>query len=188
MNVITYNAAYSLYPHSTFERRETLVLECTTDAAKDALRKYAGRGWRILSNSKDVTCLFTGSRRPCAHQFYTDVPRFVCDNMSWTIPLDITGVNAAPPPSPSSQILKSDPVSECGWKLSEEYIGTDDSKSRTTYEDIESTIFRWHYTSPEKRHIETLAEFMSSKESLQRTTGNISLRKNEKDAADTMIW
>ena len=49
MNVITHNAAYSLYPYATFELKSALVLTRDESArTKAAIEKYASRGLRML--------------------------------------------------------------------------------------------------------------------------------------------
>lgn len=50
MNIVTYNAAYSLYPYATFEERTSLVVLKVTERTQLALDKYASRGLRILDN------------------------------------------------------------------------------------------------------------------------------------------
>ena len=49
MNIVTYNAAFSLYPYATFNRRESLTLDVTMHPA-EARDKYAKRGWTMLEN------------------------------------------------------------------------------------------------------------------------------------------
>ncbi|KAF8630563.1 hypothetical protein AX17_005375 [Amanita inopinata Kibby_2008] len=49
MNVITHEAAYALYPYTTFHQRRSLV--CETDGTKQdkARQKYKDRGWSLVS-------------------------------------------------------------------------------------------------------------------------------------------
>ncbi|KAM5544116.1 hypothetical protein V8D89_002302, partial [Ganoderma adspersum] len=49
MNIITYNAAFSLYPYATFNCREFLTLDMKMYPA-EVRDKYAKRGWTMLAN------------------------------------------------------------------------------------------------------------------------------------------
>lgn len=58
MNIITYNAAYSLYPYATFVLRQGLVINEKNSRAQDALMKYGKRRWRIMKNNSPLlSCL-----------------------------------------------------------------------------------------------------------------------------------
>ena len=46
MNLIAYDAAYLLYPESTFEYWETLVVNLSGGFTK-AMEKYKARGWTV---------------------------------------------------------------------------------------------------------------------------------------------
>jgi hypothetical protein len=51
MNVISYNRAYSLYPRTTFNERETLLTPRNPehrDIRFHAIQKYKDRGWRVM--------------------------------------------------------------------------------------------------------------------------------------------
>ena len=53
MNVIAYDAAYSLFPKATFEDRVSLVSATRNDKEKAAIAKYRHRGWTILDAEAD---------------------------------------------------------------------------------------------------------------------------------------
>ena len=51
-----------------------------------------------------------------------------------------------------------DPVAECGWKLNTP--DPEDGEISLSYAKINSTVFRWRYTSPEEDHVKSLMGFM----------------------------
>ncbi|TFK88768.1 hypothetical protein K466DRAFT_520276 [Polyporus arcularius HHB13444] len=108
MNVITYTAAYSLYPYATFELNSSLVMsKDTSDRTKKALEKYASRGFRML----DATLLSTNPKQdPTA--FVADLQRRVADEHSWVIPLSTDGL-------PSKEGAAS--IAECSWRFRKRY-------------------------------------------------------------------
>lgn len=100
MNVITHDAAYSLYPYATFELNSALVLTRDGSArTKAALEKYASRGFRMLDprspsstyNAQEVARFFVGGRRQ------------VDDCHSWIVPF-----KNASNKSPQSSTVDSD--------------------------------------------------------------------------------
>ena len=82
MNLITYRAAYSLYPKATFE--EGLMLPCDTrDVNHDpGLLKYTARGWKFAPENRVAPHLSD----PKKHLFVLG-KRCVGDESTWTIPL-----------------------------------------------------------------------------------------------------
>lgn len=46
MNIITWNRAYSLFPRTTFLRREMCVFRHVDSREEGQLAKYEGRGWK----------------------------------------------------------------------------------------------------------------------------------------------
>ena len=182
MNIITYNAAYSLYPYATFERRDTIVLNARS-RAQEALTKYASRGWRILAKSSPLNSYLHSSRRNFLYSpwFFVDKPRWVCDGMSWTIPLDTTGVTSPPPPSVSSRELEWDPLAECGWKMTVLCNTVD-----MDYLHIKSKILRWQYTSPESGHIYYILQFLTDQGKLEHA--KVPAGRTREDVADAWTW
>ncbi|KAI0690647.1 hypothetical protein C8T65DRAFT_834333 [Cerioporus squamosus] len=139
MNVITYNAAYALFPRATFEEHTALILNSKTPHARDALEKYAARGFRLIEQE-------TAHQHPYhVAAFLMNQPRWVPDEHSWIIPLDTQGVIPPPPPSPVSEALGWDPIAECGWSLS---VGTHSPHVVTRCVDIRLPLLRWRYTWP----------------------------------------
>ena len=161
MNVIAYNAAYSLYPYATFERRDSLILNNLV-RTRNALTKYATRGWRMIGNpSQLVKNIMASTHKNALYSpgFYVATPRWVCDSMSWTLPLDMVGVVLPPPLTPSTQDPEWDPVAESGWTLAQ---GWKDTHVTLKYETIKTTVFRWQYTSPDMQHLSCMLRFLST--------------------------
>lgn len=84
LNIITWNTAYSLFPHETFRQRKTYPLIQHSPFYGDLLSKYGRRGWQSIlfltnkgENAPDALSLL-GQRR-------------FGDSMSWKINLPYTG-------------------------------------------------------------------------------------------------
>ncbi|KAL5498711.1 hypothetical protein ACEPAH_2066 [Sanghuangporus vaninii] len=82
MNLITFHAAYSLYPKTTFEER--LMLPCDTREVNrgPGLRKYKARGWKF-ANPDSIALPLSDPKK---HTFVLG-KRCVGDESTWTIPL-----------------------------------------------------------------------------------------------------
>ncbi|TDL17060.1 hypothetical protein BD410DRAFT_730555 [Rickenella mellea] len=106
MNVITHCAAYSLYPKGTFEEMRSLVTDGRYTLHRRALEKYAARGYRnvaqLMPNEADSP---TSPFRP---------ERWVGDDVTWILPLDMTGVKIMPL-SRTTPALSFDPITLCSW-------------------------------------------------------------------------
>ncbi|KAI0681753.1 hypothetical protein C8T65DRAFT_714348 [Cerioporus squamosus] len=185
MNIITYNAAYSLYPYATFERRDTLLVNLESQT-QDALAKYSARGWRVLANPSPLNEWLI---RPEPHNplyspwFFINTACWVCDNKSWVIQLDMDGVMPLPLPSASSQDPGWDPVAECGWQL---YLVKWSSEVKLAFDIINSTIFCWRYTAPSVEYIESLFPFLRSQGRMEHA--KIPKGKTREDIADAWTW
>jgi len=80
MNVITWNYAYCLFPHTTFVERGMRILEWTDGPPERmAIAKYEHRGWPVLN-----WCPEAEGVEPDEYE----KERRVGDSMSWVIPLD----------------------------------------------------------------------------------------------------
>ncbi|KAN0073809.1 hypothetical protein V8E55_012063 [Tylopilus felleus] len=140
MNLISSDAAYSLYPIATFENRSTLVLPSPRSSTA-AMQKYAKRGWRVyyLPTPRD-------------RAFLLDQARWVSDKHTWRVPLDQTGVQERPPLSRSSAPLPYDPVLFNGWKF-KPHKGEEECDFkvyRCHYYPLKSTLFRYNYALPDE--------------------------------------
>ncbi|EJF59016.1 hypothetical protein DICSQDRAFT_89976 [Dichomitus squalens LYAD-421 SS1] len=165
MNVITYNAAYSLYPHATFARREALIIheDFHSTNSENALAKYSSRGWRMLARRSPLLEFIATPGNPLYAPWWAiDQRRWVCDSRSWVIHFDTTGVTAPPPPSVSSPHPGWDPVAECGWKLELQF-----SAIAVKHVPIKTTILRWRYTAPDEQYIRCIVPFFYNQGNLE---------------------
>jgi hypothetical protein len=130
MNLISYECAYSLYPHATFEARRSLAFD---PSAAVALDKYAQRGWTIPA-------MFL----PRDKRMFPQRIRHIGDDLCWTVRLDTQGVSPPPPLSPSSTPLAWDPVAHNSWNLrGAEVTG----EPVHVYSIVKPEVFRFRYLS-----------------------------------------
>ena len=151
LNIITYNAAYCLYPRATLEAYTSLVLNGGNPGKVAALEKYAKRGWRAISNPSPLIQYLAPSL------FYIGKSRWVCDKNTWTIPLSLEGVKPPPPASPSSEALSWDPIAECGWKLA--YLSIPTGLVIAKFGTVATTFLRWGYTTGDEGYLHDLIAF-----------------------------
>ncbi|KAI0765137.1 hypothetical protein C8Q74DRAFT_1286445 [Fomes fomentarius] len=176
MNIITYNAAYSLYPRATFLKREALEINKYNPRAVAALTKYSERGWRIMSNpSPLLACLPHNA-------FHFDVERWVCDTKSWTIRLDMEGVTPPPKASPSSVQLDWDPAAECSWML----LHQNNPKAQVYFEVLHTTVLKWRYTAGCFPYWDVLVKFFVEQGKLEHR--KIPAGKTRDDVANAWTW
>ncbi|KAH9918734.1 uncharacterized protein BXZ73DRAFT_92162 [Epithele typhae] len=177
MNIITYNAAYSLYPYATFEQHEAVVINNGSLQAKAALVKYSARGWRIIANPSPLIPLL--DRRA----FHPNVPRWVCDGKTWMIPLDLDDIALPEAPSASSARLTGDPVAECGWMLEGR-----DTALAVSLQVLASTVLLWRYTvgCGDLGHWSVLIAFLKAQGKLEHM--KIPSGKVKQDASDVWTW
>ena len=131
MNVISFKAAYSLYPRATFEDRCTLV--CTSDIKRKNIvfTKYGARGWTICTRAMECSRWEKSSQSAFSRRI-----RRVADRFTWKLPLDMTGVDV--PPSRFGVLEAPDQVvGEC-WSLVPEfplvrYMGPSRPRFRAPY-------------------------------------------------------
>ena len=113
MNVISCEAAYSLYPKATFEQRSSLVTRSRdrfTGNTEDALCKYDQRGFNTTFQVNTAL-----ERRSPA--FFNDKYRYIEDSHCWKISLDTKGITQRIHVTPGSQPFECDPVVASGWQL-----------------------------------------------------------------------
>ncbi|KAG1808339.1 hypothetical protein EV424DRAFT_202534 [Suillus variegatus] len=135
MNFIAFDAAYSLYPVATFEKRDTLsVWRARPLHDLTVVIKYGERGFAWISTLPAGTS-------PQNSAFYPFTDRTVGDRYTWKLPLDTRGVALRPQMNPSS-IFQCDPVIYNGWALERVQHGMG-----TVYKAIKSSVFRYNYTT-----------------------------------------
>ena len=80
MNVITHDAAYSLYPYATFQQRRSLICGGNGRKQDKARNKYRQRGWKLES--------YVDSREMVnPRSDFSWRRRWVGDGRCWTVPL-----------------------------------------------------------------------------------------------------
>lgn len=86
---------------ATFEHRQGLALDRSTDRYLEALEKYRERGWTISENHRNRET-----------DFWMGENRWLTDGKVWRLPLDIEGVDAMSPSNsnPKSEAMTLDPV------------------------------------------------------------------------------
>jgi hypothetical protein len=175
MNVISYNAAYSLYPRATFEERRTVSMSVSNDSEEDALGKYAIRGWKILYD------IFPHEQKNPKSSFYMFQTRWVDDKKSWVIPLDLTGVEMRPPLSETSDAFTWDPVIQNSWTLARD----NSDVLLMTYHVAKSTVFRYNYLVADLLFVYDLLKFFTTQGSLEnRKRTNLSAEEK----LSTVTW
>lgn len=87
MNLITYDGAYSLYPRSTFEDRESLIMSRnplrSSQSRDDARLKYMRRGWKMVYGSRELL-----ESQDKTSLGFSGITRHIGDSYTWTIPFD----------------------------------------------------------------------------------------------------
>ncbi|KAH7916548.1 hypothetical protein BJ138DRAFT_1139306 [Hygrophoropsis aurantiaca] len=147
MNIIAFDAAYSLYPRATFCERSALQMREPGDGEHAlAMAKYSIRGWTLLSKVLPTNKLFKPYKM-----------RSVGDSFTWTIPLDITGVQLRPALTPNSKIFTWDPVVHNSWKL--KYGRT---KMYADYRPVVSTRFRYNYLATDEDLFKAMSAFLTA--------------------------
>ncbi|KAG1731509.1 uncharacterized protein EDB91DRAFT_721997 [Suillus paluster] len=139
MNFIAFDAAYSLYPVATFEDKDTLsIWRARPLHDLTVVIKYGERGFRWLP-----TLPSTSTQTSPFHPF-TD--RTVGDQYTWRMSLDTEGVDLHPQMNSSSSLIQCDPVIYNGWSLEHIHDGMG-----TIYKTIKSTVFRYSYTTTNRK-------------------------------------
>ncbi|KAI0325803.1 hypothetical protein GY45DRAFT_1329831 [Cubamyces sp. BRFM 1775] len=179
LNIITYNAAYCLYPLATLEAYTSLILNGGNPGKLAALEKYAKRGWRAISNPSPLIQYLSPSL------FFIGKSRWVCDEHTWTVSLSMDGVKPPPPASPSSEALSWDPIAECGWSLS--YLSVPRGLVIAKFGIVATTVLRWGYTTGNNGYLHKLIDFFLSQGRLEHK------KKPHEDAdlnecADVWTW
>ncbi|KAG2132329.1 hypothetical protein DEU56DRAFT_739507 [Suillus clintonianus] len=157
MNFIAFDAAYSLYPIATFEDRSTLQVWRERPLHDLTVPiKYGQRGFQWFS---------TLPGNMTSQSFYPHRIRTVGDQYTWRLALDMQGVELRPQMSLSSTPFQFDPVTCNGWSLLER-----DEEMATVYEPIQSSIFRYNYTTANAILHLDLYRFMLEQCFLRRTS------------------
>lgn len=125
MNVITHNAAYSLYPYATFHERRSLVCGTPGTTREQARDKYRDRGWSMeerinMSEMWDQRSDFSIGRR------------WVGDGRCWKIPMR--------PPFCRGEEIVRDRITSNSWRT-----GHFLRRNKMVFLYPESPRLRFHY-------------------------------------------
>lgn len=112
LNLISFDAAYSLYPRATFHERVSLITKKKTYPLSPVMLKWAERGWKPFKSY-----LPEGMSQERYDLSFPSHSRWIDDGHSWTIRLDQTGLTPPPPLSRLSPQLTRDPVACTNWAL-----------------------------------------------------------------------
>ncbi|EIM84863.1 uncharacterized protein STEHIDRAFT_61050 [Stereum hirsutum FP-91666 SS1] len=149
MNLISFDTAYSLYPRATFkERRMQLMREITPEEVK-AISKYGRRGFQIAAT---YLWPYAGSD-PC---LVLDTVRNVNDRFTWRVALDTTGVDPRSKLTPTSNVMKTDPVVQNTWEMC--HLRGDNLT--ITYFAVKSTLLRYNYVVAENDYLLQLVNWL----------------------------
>ncbi|KZT30878.1 hypothetical protein NEOLEDRAFT_1159954 [Neolentinus lepideus HHB14362 ss-1] len=152
MNIISYDAAYALYPNATFEKRHALVVgKVRAERDIKAVHKCMQRGWRMQA------ALYN---HPIPDYFEENLVRTVEDGHSWKISLSPQGVEPPRPLSLTSDPLRWDPVVYSSFKLvhtTEVYMW---------YELVSSTLLRFKYLVADETFMSIIRKFCRSQGAL----------------------
>ncbi|PPQ80116.1 hypothetical protein CVT26_012167 [Gymnopilus dilepis] len=80
MNVITHEAAYSLYPYATFEQKRSLIISTEGSKQDSARAKYAERGWEMVGRLSQNEIGDSSSA-------FAQGERYLGDSRCWKIPI-----------------------------------------------------------------------------------------------------
>lgn len=159
MNVIAFDAAYSLYPRATFDLRCGLSLAQISPREAKALAKYVTRGWAIHST------IWPHEEDTLEPIFKVYALRRMGDRDSWVIPLDTTNITLRSPFTLSSPPFKEDPAAFSSWKLDDHTLG----QYRMAYHFLSSTILKYDYVNADRRFLEVMLPFFQKQGSLEHS-------------------
>lgn len=140
MNIITFDAAYSFYPVTTFEER--MAIQIPGSNRLDAVAKYVQRGWRVYA-------VFGPEHVNHPKLFLLNEKRWVGDRHCWSIPLDTTGVTPRPALSLSSERFSWDPSIQNGWRMECEGDSATGHVPAMRTHLVMATVFRYNYSLPD---------------------------------------
>jgi hypothetical protein len=178
MNFIAFDAAYCLYPKATFDERRALSFSSLTEHDLKALGKYAVRGWSLLAN------IWPHETKTSRTSFYLERKRWVKDNLSWVVPLDMTGVQPRARVSLLSERFPWDPVVCNSWILSKS-LPSSSNKVFVHYTMLKTTVFRYAYVIADADLIQSMMDFIQEQGALEhQKTHHFPESRN----ADSWTW
>ena len=175
MNIITFDAAYCLYPRSTFQCNVNLALGKICDRVSACLSKYAERGWPVIP-------LRSLPPNAAMDWFRLGGARSVGDFMTWTVTLDTSNVHRRRRMSPRSQQFQWDPVLYNSWILS---TMTNSMIVKPTFFIMKSAVFRYTYLCADKR---TKTAFQAYADAYRDLDWRMARKLHEEQTSSTWTW
>jgi hypothetical protein len=176
MNVIAFDAAYSLYPRATFDFRCGLSLAQISPREAKALAKYATRGWAIHST------IWPHEEDTLQRLFKVYDLRRMGDRDSWVIPLDTTNITLRSPFTLSSPPFTEDPAIFSSWKLTEST--SESGQYRMAYHFLSSTILKYDYVNADRDFLLVMIPFFQKQGVLEHSK----FRGLPKSNSDQEAW
>jgi hypothetical protein len=148
MNIITHDAAYSLYPLPTFIDHIALSFATTSPLDVIAVKKYEERGWAMLP-SYDLS-VWTSV-------FAVGKTRSVLDTMTWKVPFETTGVDESRQiPCPITPTLRGTwTLTPQGCKLKQEFFV------------LRPSVFRYGYVLARDPFVRYILDFVRHEEDIR---------------------
>ncbi|KAG1891198.1 hypothetical protein F4604DRAFT_398097 [Suillus subluteus] len=153
MNIITFDAAYSLYPVATFEER--MAIQIPGSNRLDVVKKYVQRGWRVFA-------VFGPEHVTHPQLFLLNEKRWVGDRHCWSIPLDTTGVTPRPALSLSSECFSWDPSIQNGWIMECEGDSAAFHVPKMRTHLVMITVFRYNYCFSDEKLAKAIRDWSIS--------------------------
>ncbi|KAI5117825.1 hypothetical protein M0805_003303 [Coniferiporia weirii] len=138
LNVITYRAAYSLYPKGSFEERRSLICRAKGQRYEKAIEKYENRGWKM-----DTTPITNREQMDLDSSFRLE-NRWVGDRKTWVIPFDMSQVRLYINPTHRPFLLSIDPFTLNSFSVMN---GPTDTPIQIDYCLLKPSFFEYRYTA-----------------------------------------
>ena len=131
MNAISFDKAYSFYPHESFEKRRSLICGIRDEKTQDARKKYVEQGWTMVL--PEITPSPT----------FRDGNRRIGDKKTWTITLPVIDFDVSTdPPTPTVDHLTTHTwYLHCGPRHLFDY-----GPGRVTFRVLRSPLLKYNYT------------------------------------------
>ena len=151
MNVISYEKAYCLFPYATLEERRALIVPSDGPGQEPAIEKYKERGWKMLLS-------LSSRERNASNPSFALGPRFMGDRHTWTIPLDLTGVQPPRALTSRTPALTTDPVAATSWVFKYEH----DEGGDVSFETASSTYLLYKHVLRDEGTLQMVSDALKA--------------------------
>ncbi|KAI0076914.1 hypothetical protein K474DRAFT_1622018 [Panus rudis PR-1116 ss-1] len=172
MNLISFEAAYSLYPRATLEERKSLICQSRSINREEAIDKYRQRGWELINgiegfhDAKLFHVSLPNSRVPSA-------TRWVGDRHCWTMQLDTSGIMLRSLQStPRSKPLSRDPALGNSWKVDLDRLEYP-YKASMTFTPVQSPFLYFGYICGTDQVLQAICSSLPLLRAPERPTSNL---------------